>query len=368
MIKQVKEVTNPLMPVVEMIQGEVPIISDLSKLVGQGPVTVLDLLEAISGNDLSLMRSILQMIQFVNSLPTDASFVIPLGARWAPGSFDGRHGAAPRTARRSRRRRTRASRPVSKGTDLLDKLAEGDGGPTSTRRRRTHRRRSATAAPRSASAASPSRSSATPAQIFGVLMGKDATLIHYDAGSFGAGAGFGFCFPPIVIGPVPIQICIGGSFRVEGRFAMGYDTSGLRKVLAGGQGTHLLDGIYFDDYDANGVDVPEVKFTGRVYAEGSVSVYIFKVGIRGEIIFTMGLNLHEDAATGREATDRGDHLQDLQPDLSLRHRRQDRGGAIGVREDRLLHHVGRVLDPDRQDDPARIQPQRLQCRTETRAY
>ena len=70
MIKQVKDVTNPLMPVVEMIQGEVPIISDLSKLVGQGPVTVLDLLEAISGNDLSLMRSILQMIKFVNSLPT----------------------------------------------------------------------------------------------------------------------------------------------------------------------------------------------------------------------------------------------------------------------------------------------------------
>ena len=31
-----------------------------------------------------------------------------------------------------------------------------------------------------------------------------------------------------------------------------------------------------------------------MYAEGSVSVYIFKVGIRGEIIFTMGLNLHED--------------------------------------------------------------------------
>jgi hypothetical protein len=74
-----------------------------------------------------------------------------------------------------------------------------------------------------------------------------------------------------------VQICIGGSFRVEGRFAMGYDTSGLRKVLAGGTGTHLLDGIYFDDYDAQGVDVPEVKFTGRVYAEGAVSVYIFKV-------------------------------------------------------------------------------------------
>ena len=84
MIKQVKDVTNPLMPVVEMIQGEVPIISDLSKLIGQGPVTVLDLLEAISGNDLSLMRSILQMIKFVNSLPADANLMIPLGGYGCP--------------------------------------------------------------------------------------------------------------------------------------------------------------------------------------------------------------------------------------------------------------------------------------------
>ena len=61
------------MPVVELIQGEVPIISDLSKLVGEGPVTVLDVLEAVSGNDLSLLRSILQFVQFVNTIPPTAT-------------------------------------------------------------------------------------------------------------------------------------------------------------------------------------------------------------------------------------------------------------------------------------------------------
>ena len=75
---------------------------------------------------------------------------------------------------------------------------------------------------------------------------------------------------------------------------MGYDTSGLRKVLDGGTGDHLLDGIFLDDYDANGAEVPEVSFTGTVYAEGAISVYIFKVGIRGEVIFTTNLDLHED--------------------------------------------------------------------------
>ena len=65
-------------------------------------------------------------------------------------------------------------------------------------------------------------------------------------------------------------------------------------MLEGGTGTHLLDGIFLDDYNAAGAEVPEVKFIGTVYAEGAVSVYIFKVGIRGEIIFTTSLDLHED--------------------------------------------------------------------------
>ena len=295
MIKQVKDVTNPLMPVVELLQGEIPIISDLSKLVGQGPVTVLDLLEAISGNDLSLMRSILQMVKFVNSLPTDGDLLIPLGTGVGGGSFaittERATGSPPLPDNPDQGITGVGGGQPDGGKDLLNKLSE-DGTPYENAK---------TAPAECDRGATFGVCGLTfpffgdAGQIFGVLMGKDATLIHYDAGSFGAGAGFGFCFPPIVIGPVPVQICIGGSFRVEGRFAMGYDTSGLRKVLAGGTGTHLLDGIYFDDYDSNGADVPEVKFTGTVYAEGAVSVYIFKVGIRGEIIFTTGLNLHEDA-------------------------------------------------------------------------
>ncbi len=289
-IKQVKNVTNPLMPVVELLQGEIPIISDLSKLVGKGPVTVLDVLEAISGNDLSLLRSILQMIKFVNSLPADGNLLIPLGGSGQGGSFDvtgDRAGASQPIPEEADKGITNSDA----GKDLVDTLGAG-GSPYSSAKTPPSECVGRGSTFGVCGLTFPFLGDA--GQIFGVLMGKDATLVHYDAGSFGAGAGFGFCFPPILIGPVPVQICIGGSFRVEGRFAMGYDTSGLRKVLAGGSGTHLLDGIYFDDYDANGVDVPEVKFTGTVYAEGAVSVYIFKVGIRGEIIFTTGLNLHED--------------------------------------------------------------------------
>ena len=290
-VKQVKNVTGPLMPVVEMLQGEVPIISDLSKLIGQGPVTVLDLLEAISGNDLSLLRSILQFVKFVNTIPTDGNLLIPLGTGPTGGGFS----VTGQRAGESQPLPEEAGEGLTPGGDTATNLIDELGKPGSPYT-------SAKAAPDECVGRGSTFGVCgltfpflgNAGEIFGVLMGKDTTLVHYDAGTFGAGAGFGFCFPPILIGPVPVQICIGGSFRVEGRFAMGYDTSGLRKVLEGGTGTHLLDGIFFDDYNAQGVDVPEIAFTGRVYAEGAVSVYIFKVGIRGEIIFTMGLDLHED--------------------------------------------------------------------------
>ena len=73
MVKGIKNVTKPLQPVIETLQAEVPIVSDLSKLVGEGPVTMLDLLEAVSGNDLSLVRSVLQLVRFVNALPSDSA-------------------------------------------------------------------------------------------------------------------------------------------------------------------------------------------------------------------------------------------------------------------------------------------------------
>ncbi len=289
-VKQVKKITGPLMPVVETLQGEVPIISDLSKLVGDGPVTVLDVLEAVSGNDLSLLRSILQFVRFVNTMPGDGNLLISLGGAEG-GSFD----VTNERASEDQPLPESAADGITKAADtqasLIDDFAgDSDYGAIDD-------------APDECAAGRGSTFGVCgltfpflgdAGQIFGVLMGKDATLVRYDAGTFGAGAGFGFCFPPILIGPVPVQICIGGSFRVEGRFAIGYDTSGLRKVLEGGTGTHLLDGIFIDDYDANGAEVPEVKFTGTVYAEGAISVYIFKVGIRGEVIFTTNLDLHED--------------------------------------------------------------------------
>ena len=283
MVKGIKNVTKPLKPVIETLQGEVPIISDLRKLVGEGPGD--DARPARGGErERPLARALgpaarplRQRAPVRQRRPPDPARQL---ARLVHGRQHARAGAAAdtRAGGQGHQERRRGHEPDEPARSL------GAGTPADEREGRG-------STFGVCGMTFPFLGDAT--QIFGVLMGKDVTLIRYDAGTFKAGAGFGYCFPPLLIGPVPVEICIGGSFEVSGRFAMGYDTSGMRKLLEGGTGTALLDGIFIDDYDADGEEVPEIKFTGTVYAEGAVSVDIIKVGIRGEIIFTTNLDLDD---------------------------------------------------------------------------
>ena len=66
---------------------------------------------------------------------------------------------------------------------------------------------------------------------------------------------------------------------------------------------------------------------------------------------------------GRQAPNRGDDLEAVEPALPVRRVREDRGSALGVRRNRPLHHVDRVLDRDRADHAARIRPGRVRSGT-----
>ncbi len=96
-----------------------------------------------------------------------------------------------------------------------------------------------------------------------------------------------------MVGPVPITISIGGEIGIRGRFAIGYDTVGIRKLIDGGNAAALLDGIFIDDLDAQGNDVNELEFFGRVWAGASVDLVIISAGVKGGIELTFGLNLND---------------------------------------------------------------------------
>ena len=291
--KEIRKITGPLQPIIDVLMAPIPVISDLSELVGAGPVTMISLLEVATGADLSLVRAVAAFITFVNNLPDDAG-AIPLGgllqglngnAGREPGAFSVNTAAAESTVS-PENAGALIGNVTSGGSGFAQDLADGtalpgnepadDGRPTTF------------GVP---GLSFPFLDDAS--QIFGLLVGRDAVLIRWDAGTLEAEAGFSYDFGPIMVGPVPITITIGGDIGVRGRFAIGYDTSGIRKLLDGGSGFALFDGIFIDDLDSKGNDVPEIEFFGRVFAGAAVDLVIISAGVRGGIELTFSLDLDD---------------------------------------------------------------------------
>ncbi|MEO6570140.1 MAG: hypothetical protein ABIO83_01190 [Ilumatobacteraceae bacterium] len=288
-LSEVRRFTGPFQPVIDTLTAPIPVVSDLAELVGQPPVTLLGLMELISGNDLSLIQSIAAFITFVNNAPTGGGY-FSLGAAGAGGSFGVDAG------------RARLAQGPTSAASLVNATSVASGSllsqslPGSDLEDKAGATTASTKANLAGTFGVPGLTFPfldQPSQIFGLLMGQDITLVRYDFGPLEASAGFSYNFPPIMVGPVPIAIGVGGSVTVRGRFAVGYDTSGLRKVLSGGSGMYLFDGIFIDDLDANGVDVPEISFIGEVYAQAGVSVVIATAGIVAGLRITVDLNLDD---------------------------------------------------------------------------
>ena len=141
--------------------------------------------------------------------------------------------------------------------------------------------------------------------LFNLLVGKDVKLIEFDAGELKASFGFDISIGPFPAGPVPVSIIIGGSAGIEGHFAIGYSTRGIREAVKGltdddtsndgffQNASLLFDGIFIDDLNAEGVDVPEIRLTAEVHAGAEVSIVIASAGVLVGIKATVDLNLHD---------------------------------------------------------------------------
>ncbi len=292
--KEIKKITGPLQPVVDVITAPIPVVSDLSELVGGPQITMLSVLEGATGADLALIKALAAFVSFVNNIPDGGSLgEIPLGALVGgsrePGSFTVDAAKAGTTVSP-----TEAGSLIKQdgtfkgGTGFTEDVGNAGGGALNSAASPDTNRPSTFGVP---GLSFPFLDDAS--QIFGILVGRDATLIRWDAGTLKASAGISYDFGPIMVGPIPITITLGGEIGIEGRFAIGYDTSGIRKLLDGGSGVALFDGIFIDDLDAQGNDVPEIVFRGRVFAGASVDLVIVSAGVRGGIELTFSLDLDD---------------------------------------------------------------------------
>lgn len=291
---EIKNLTAPFKPFVDTLQSEIPVVSDLAKLVGADPIKLIDLMEAASDTNLDVVKSVIAFLDFANNIPSDTG-LIPLGGlvggNRTPGSFslvEDKAKAGPVTPDAT----SQLIKPgANAGGGLINEIAGNDDPAPAMKE---PGRPSTFGVPGlSFPIMDDLDGRAASAKVFNVLMGGDETLVRYDLGRMDATAGFSYSFGPFFIGPVPVTANIGGSATIRGQFAFGYDTSGLRKVLEGGSGEHLFDGLFLDDLNAQGIDVAEVEFVGEVYAGASVNILIFEAGLEGGIRLTVGLNLDD---------------------------------------------------------------------------
>ena len=332
--QQARKVTSPLQPVIDTLVAPLPVVSDLSRLGGGGPVSLLTLAE-LAGANTTMISRLIGFVQFVNTIPAGTG-LIPLGgsddesgqfdvnvllARAHPGLSVGTPAAT-------------YTNPIRSAVDTVERRAAREAqrqvDPNATPEEQDQQRRMQQRAQRTQNAARMVKNSRagkrllsnrkvianagfeTPpgisfpfledsSQIFYALLGQDVTLVRLDFGTVAATVGFYYRFR-IQAGPVPVALLIGGSATIRGRFAMGYDTRGFGPLLTGAVDPseyrleNLLDGIFIDDLDADGVDVPEFQLTMEVTAGAAVDLVFIAVGVEGGIYGVVNFDLRNDIA------------------------------------------------------------------------
>ncbi|HKY13827.1 MAG TPA: hypothetical protein VJM33_02810, partial [Microthrixaceae bacterium] len=292
-LDEVTRYTKPLQPVIDVVNGPVPGISQLADLVGAGPITLIDLLENVSDNDLTLLKRLLGLIDFVNATGAFS------GAGNIPvilGDYvlDGAALTKPEVLPTKRAETLIGSAPTP--TDLFSSFGDSTAANTFETK---------LAAAKGSEGGFSFPVLAEPSKFFNILLGQDETLVQFDAGPLKAQLSWSQKFGPITIGPIPVSINVSLAAGIEGHFAVGYDTKGLRELVRivtdddpGNDGFWtgvgaLFSGLYLDDRDATGADVPEIRlfFEGAVGA--AVDLVIVSAGVEAGVRSTIDMNLHD---------------------------------------------------------------------------
>ncbi len=291
-LEEVQKFTKPLEPIIDTLQAPIPGVSQLAELVGAEPITLLDLMEAISGADLTLIRRLLQVVSFANALPTSANLVIPIGA------FTLDQGAlfSSELPATSKNQLIGSMTPEAAAMNggILDSLGTA-GGSGFAEQVELSQGEGGFSFP----------AFEDPTKLFNLIVGQDVELIEFDAGKLKAEVGWSQSFGPITIGPIPVSVVVSIGAAVEGRFVIGYDTKGIRQLVQNltddsneNDGFFenlgaLFAGVYIGDLADDGSDPPEIRLTLEGSVGAAIDLVVIKVGIEAGLRATLDLNLHD---------------------------------------------------------------------------
>jgi hypothetical protein len=271
--KQIADVTKPIQPIIDTIQAEIPVLSDLSKAVGGDPVTIASLAQTFStlagGPEIQpFIDVVTKVINIAKSLSGDCGGGVEFCVN--VGSFN----LLPATAKTQENTPDLATSP---GFIDTTSSTEGPNNPAKQLNDKTAADIQDTDGGTQGGDAHPGFSFPAiehPAQIFQLLMGHDVTLAEFDSGPLTLGFSFSESFGP-VYAPPPVNVVIQGSASVTIRIVAGFDTYGIRKAVENKKlDVGILDSLFFKTTEDSGKPIPVVTFTGSIAAgRGSQRVH-----------------------------------------------------------------------------------------------
>lgn len=282
LLEQAQQAFEPLEPVVELLTGEVPLISDLSEQIGNGPVTFVDAI-AWFGDGADSAREFIYALDrigdLIASIDTSGSGVqFSLGGLKPKAGQDVYSGGAAEASDFGPNEDSAA--------DDFDSVAAEDSILSDL----------------SALGLSFPILSDPAGNLFGLLFGQDVALIEWDIPDLDASFDFRQSFP--IFPPLYVTLFGGVSFQTD--FDLGYDTRGIRMMLGGGDAGDLLNGLYLVDNTGN-----ELSMTATIGAGAELNVVVAQAGVEGGLKGELGADLKDPDEDGKV------HLDELLYNLSL---------------------------------------------------
>ena len=287
-IGQIQDIIEPIQPIIDFVTAPLPVISDLGP-----PVTLLDLAATFGVVDarmISAIRAVITIIDLIDGIPADTAVIIPFGdftifdstnsslqpdltARNADLSGITTPDDGVSIASKASALSSSSQTGGSQTGNLLSKLTTGSNAglfalPILT----------------------------DPSQIFGLLLGRTATLVTIDLPPLEFGFQFKKVFPLAVF--PPLQVFIKGSVSFTIDLAFGFDTFGIQKFVDSGfrNPELIFDGFYISDRenaDGTGRDVPELVFNASLTAGAQLSIVVATAGVEGGIFVTINFDLFD---------------------------------------------------------------------------
>jgi Ca2+-binding RTX toxin-like protein len=281
---KVRQVIDPIRPVIALLEAEVPGISELSKMVSGEPITLLDLaLLELPSEDASKARRFLNFVQALNHLESrlpETGLIV-----FGDVQFNGQQLLNP-------------GWNLLAGDDDFTLDDTNSSRDSTVDRLITELGRETDEDPRTATQESAPADGLgikfpiieQPTKLIQLLLGQTVEFVTWNIPQVKLDFGWSQSFPVILTPPISVEVGLNAGFELN--LGVGFDSRGLSTG-------NILDGFYINDLSSGGDDIDEIIFSLGVSAAALLDVGVASAGIEGEIVGKVKGNWRDPDGNGK---------------------------------------------------------------------